>query len=189
MRKWLLFCLACIILQAQAVEIKGVRLPDTQTVAQTTLVLNGAGVRSKFLIEIYLIGLYTPQKMQDPQQIITLDKPRRVIITMLRKVDGESLQNSLMQGLQNNSTQAEMNAFRPQIAELDNLFKGISFLQKGERIIMDMEPGSGLKVNVRDQYKLDIASDAFASQMLKVWLGEAPVDKQLKAVLLGSPKK
>ena len=41
-----------------AASLAGVTLPDTAQVAGTTLVLNGLGLRKKFVVKVYVAGLY-----------------------------------------------------------------------------------------------------------------------------------
>ncbi len=48
----------------EAREVAGVKLDETARLAgiDTPLVLNGAGVRSKFFVKVYVAGLYLQQK-------------------------------------------------------------------------------------------------------------------------------
>lgn len=48
-----------------AASVAGVTLPDTATVGSTRLVLNGLGLRTKFVLKVYVAGLYLPQKSSD----------------------------------------------------------------------------------------------------------------------------
>ncbi|MDQ3582112.1 MAG: chalcone isomerase family protein, partial [Pseudomonadota bacterium] len=48
---------------AGAVEIEGVKLADTATVAGRDLVLNGAGLRKRLLFDVYVASLYLPAKV------------------------------------------------------------------------------------------------------------------------------
>ena len=53
----------CLLLAvpAGAGTLAGVTLPDTAQVAGKDLVLNGLGLRKKFVIKVYVGGLYLPQ--------------------------------------------------------------------------------------------------------------------------------
>ena len=44
-----------------AATLAGVTLPDTQQVGNTQLVLNGLGLRSEFMVKVYVAGLYLGQ--------------------------------------------------------------------------------------------------------------------------------
>jgi hypothetical protein len=45
-----------------------VTLPDTVQVGGRTLVLNGLGLRKKFVVKVYVAGLYLEQKFLRPQR-------------------------------------------------------------------------------------------------------------------------
>jgi hypothetical protein len=186
MKKWLMgLLLGTLVLSVQAREIRRVILPETVTVEDVPLLLNGAGVRTKLLFDVYVVGLYTPQKMQQPEAIIQLNTPRRLAITVLRNVDANSLYVSLLDGLKNNVSSSEFSSFQAQIGQMESLFKRSGALQKGDTVVLDFT-GQGLKMNVRaGQHTTDIASDAFARSVLRIWLGQKPADKKLKQVLLG----
>ena len=53
----LLLLLTCSI--AFALEVAGMRVPDTDQ----QLVLNGAGLRKRAFFQVYVIGLYLPEKI------------------------------------------------------------------------------------------------------------------------------
>lgn len=54
-----IFAAACLLaIPAQATTVSGIEIADNIKPAQDTLVLNGAGVRSKFL-SIFMLAAYT----------------------------------------------------------------------------------------------------------------------------------
>ena len=59
--------------------LAGVTLPDKAEAKGQSLVLNGLGLRKKFVIKVYVGGLYLPQKEKNPQKILGGDgaKPQR----------------------------------------------------------------------------------------------------------------
>lgn len=185
MKKWFMCLLVSVILlPVQAKEIKGVTLPDTVTLEQVPLQLNGAGIRTKLLFNVYVIGLYTPHTMQQAEAIVQLNKPRRIWLTLLRKVDANSICASLLDGLKNNLNASEMANFQPQIEQMEKLFKRSGTLQKGDIVTLDLIPTQGLSIKVRDgQQTADITSETFARSVLRIWLGQNPVDKKLKQEL------
>jgi len=48
MRKVIVFVLVMLSFSLHALEVEGVKLPDTMQLGESKLVLNGAGTRSKF---------------------------------------------------------------------------------------------------------------------------------------------
>lgn len=61
----------------QAAEIAGVKLDNSVHIegASAPLVLNGAGVRSKLFIKIYVGTLYLPSKSQSVPEILAMAGP------------------------------------------------------------------------------------------------------------------
>ena len=53
-----------------AEEIGGINMPASLQAGQSTLMLNGAGVREKFFMDLYVGGLYLKKKLADPGAII-----------------------------------------------------------------------------------------------------------------------
>ena len=49
----------------QAATVAGVNLPDTTTVGDKSLVLNGLGLRTEFMVKVYVGGLYLEHKTTD----------------------------------------------------------------------------------------------------------------------------
>lgn len=51
--------------------LAGVTLDDTFTLSDQALVLNGAGVRSKFLVDVYVGALYLPRRSRTAHEVLT----------------------------------------------------------------------------------------------------------------------
>ena len=82
-------------LPASALEIAGVKVPDSIAVDGKTLVLNGAGLRTKsFLkVKVYVGALYLPQRSTDAAAVVALDAPKVIRMTLLRDVDRAIIRN------------------------------------------------------------------------------------------------
>lgn len=52
---------------AQTTEVAGVKYENNQQLANTPLVLNGAGIRYKAIFKVYTAGLYLPKKPPPPR--------------------------------------------------------------------------------------------------------------------------
>src|SRR5690554_7143853 len=64
-----------VALPSQALTIKGVDVKDTMTLENQKLVLNGAGIRTKWFVEGYIAALYLNEKTSDAQAVIEADEP------------------------------------------------------------------------------------------------------------------
>jgi len=67
------------------------------------LQLNGAGVRKRFIVKVYVGALYLPRKMSDAAAIVALDQPKSVRMHFLRDVDRSSMFGAIRDGFESNS--------------------------------------------------------------------------------------
>jgi len=168
-----------------AAEVAGVRIEERLQLGANELVLNGAGIRSKFFIKVYVGALYVGEKTSSPAAIIDSTAPRRVSMRLLRDLDAESLHAALDEGLRNNVPEAELAALKVQAEQLAGIMKGIGKAREGDTVAIDFS-GEGVSVALNGQARGKVAGAAFARALLKVWLGEKPADASLKKAMLGN---
>jgi hypothetical protein len=96
------FALAISLPAAASVDVSGYKFEDTTQVAGKELKLNGAGMRTKFVIKVYAAGLYVPEKKNNTADILKEEGPRRVTIQMARDVSSEDFGKAFMEGLNDN---------------------------------------------------------------------------------------
>lgn len=167
---------------AQAAEVAGVKLAD----AEGALVLNGAGLRKRAFFQVYVIGLYVPEKKSAAAELIGASGPRRVVIHMLRDVDAGQFTDALMDGMKDNHGEAEMKALEPRAKQLAAIMAEMKEAKKGMRIALDWQPAAGTRVVVDGKpVGAAIPGEDFYRALLRIWLGEKPVQDDLKGALLG----
>ena len=88
---------------AADVEVGGLRVPDQLSEGGRALVLNGAGVRTKFVVKVYVAALYATARTSDAAALVNSAEPRRMRLHMLRDVDSKSLDGALQDGLRDNT--------------------------------------------------------------------------------------
>ena len=176
----------CIAIGVQAAEVGGVKLEDRTKVGATDLVLNGAGVRTRAIFKVYAIGLYLGEKKPGAADAIGAAGAKRVAIHMLRDVDAATFTEALVEGMRPNHDEATMKALEPRIGELSTIMNDLKEAKKGMMVLLDWQPGSGTIVSV-DGKSLGkpIAGEDFYRALLRIWLGERPVQDDLKKALLG----
>lgn len=167
---------------AAAAEVAGVKLAD----AEGALVLNGAGLRKRAFFQVYVIGLYVPEKKSAAADLIGASGPRRIAIHMLRDVDAAQFTDALMDGMRDNHGEAEMKALEPRAKQLAAIMAGMKEAKKGMRITLDWQPAGGTLVTVDGKPAgAAIPGEDFYRALLRIWLGERPVQDDLKGALLG----
>ena len=58
-------------------------MPNNVTVENETLILNGLGLREKYWVDVYVAGLYLPQKMSDENKVIKANIPKRIQVEFI----------------------------------------------------------------------------------------------------------
>ena len=172
-----------------ATEVSGVKFNDSVQVAGKDLLLNGAGMRTKFIIKVYAAGLYLPEKKNTVADIVKLEGPRRVSLVMMRDISSSEFSKAFMTGLDNNIERSEKAKFAAQISNFGDLFRQIPSLQKGDALVLDWIPGSGTQCELNGKKIGEAVPDInFYHALLRIWLGDKPVDSALKQQLLGETK-
>jgi hypothetical protein len=171
---------------AQTVEVEGVKFEPTVQVGGTALQLNGAGVRTRAIFKVYAAGLYVPQKANSAAALLAQKGPRRMVIAMLRNVDADSFSGALNDGLKANLSEAQVAGFKTQIEALNANLKAVGEAKKGDLIHFEFTPDAGTRVLVNGQPRGSaIPGEDFFAAVLRIWLGDKPVDGALKKGLVG----
>jgi hypothetical protein len=182
----ILLLMAFAALTASAAEVAGVKLDDKTQVESRDLVLNGAGLRKRVVFNVYVIGLYLPEKKADPAAVLQLAGPKRAAIHMLRDVGAEQFTDALVEGLRENHSEGDYKALEPRVKELAAIFAEIKEAKKGMTITLDWTgSATQLTVNGKPAGK-PIAGEDFYRALLRIWLGDKPVQNDLKRALLGA---
>ena len=172
-------------INTQAAEVAGVKLDETITLDNTQLKLNGAGIRYKAIFKVYVAGLYLQEKKSTVPDVLAAHGPRRVTIVMLRDLSNEDFGRGFMQGIQQNTEKAEKAKLTSQFLRFGELFASVPELKKGDVMTNDWIPGVGTVVSLNGKKMGEPYPDiAFYNALLRIWLGEKPVDSGLKKAML-----
>ncbi len=122
---------------ATGAEVSGVRLEDRISVGGRALVLNGAGVRAKLLLQLYVVALYLPQPTKDVRAVFAT-APRRIQMNLLHTVPSSEIVDALLDTMADNSSAAELAAVKPQTNQLVALIKPFKQVKKGDIVTLDL---------------------------------------------------
>ena len=171
---------------AATVEREGQRFDDSLRVGNGKLVLNGIGVRAAAWFKGYVAGLYLPQKTHDAEAVYGLAGPKRIAVRMLVDVNSTLLAKTFDDGIRKNYKGEALEPLSRRMEALDAQIRSLDAVRKGEEVDLDFEPGSGTHVLVRGKPIGDaIEGEDFYVALLKMFIGERAVDKELRAGLLG----
>jgi len=166
-----------------AAEVAGVKLDEKMTVGGQELVLNGAGIRTKLMFKVYVGSLYVPAKATSAGAVYA-KAPRRVQLNMLRDVTADQMVEALVDGVNQGNSPAEAAAVKAQADQLATIMKSIGQLKEGNVLTFDFVDGA-TKVGLNGAEKGSIPGDAFNKALMNAWLGDNPVQGDLKKAMLG----
>ena len=183
--------LACLLLAsclgwpALAANVAGVTLAETVAVGGHTLVLNGAGLRSKFLFRIYIGSLYVPHKTGELAGVLA-NGPRRIQMNFLRDLTVKQLVGALVGGLDDNNSPDEVAALRVPTDELLSIMRryGEVAVKDGDVLTIDYIDGA-TTVALNGEVGGVIRGEAFNKALTRIWLGDKPSQGRLKKAMLG----
>ena len=172
-------------IDAVARTVDGHTVPDTLQVANTQLVLNGAGIRKKVVFDVYLAALYTGRKTDQAQALISSTAPRAMRLVLLRDLDSTSLADALEEGLRDNTNESQWQAIQPSVKQFAGLLLKQKSLKRGS-VIDIVFSGSRVSVSALGALQGAVDDAAFAQALLAVWLGDSPAQSSLKRALLSA---
>ena len=173
--------IAASMLTLQAATLAGVSLPDTVQLGGKMLVLNGIGLRTKFVVKVYVAGLYVEQKSQDANAIIKAEAPKRLVMQFVRDLSKKQLLDGFDDSFNNNSPDAK----KTMKADIDKFLDALEPVKEGQQMVFTYVPGAGTTMTINGKDKLTIAGPAFAQVLFSVWLGPKPPNADLKKGILG----
>ena len=168
-----------------AADVAGVRVDPRARVAGVDLALNGAGLRQLFFTDVYVIGLYVRERTASAESVINISGPTRISLTFLRDVTAKSLVDALYEGVRDNTTAAEFSRLKASADALSAIMLPLQQAKKGDIVALDFVPESGAQVVMNgNAVGPPVPDRELYRALLRIWLGDPPVDGGLKRALL-----
>ncbi len=191
LKRWALGVCAFILAGSawsQAVTVADVKYEPTLALGDSTVQLNGAGVRYKAVFKVYTAGLYLEKKASTPQEVVSQRGPKRLSITMLREIDSTELGKLFSRGMEDNMDRAAFSRIVPGVLRMSQIFSDHKKLQAGDQFMIDWIPGTGTVITVKGKVQGEpFKEPEFFNALMGIWLGNLPADFKLKDALLGKP--
>jgi hypothetical protein len=167
-------------------EIEGIRFDDAARVGGKTLQLNGTGLRAVFIVKGYVAGLYLPEKARNAAVVLGDRGPKRLQIRVLREVEPDDIIKALGSGIRRNHTDAQLQSLADRLGQLDRTIVEVGTAHKGDVINLDFSPDTGTVVAINGTPRgRPIPGEDLYQAVLRAFLGDRPVDADLKRGLLG----
>ena len=179
----LLLCVFSFSFADAQTEVGGAKLPNTQTFDDATLVLNGAGVREKFWIDLYAAALYLGKKNSDAKAIVNSEEPMAIKLHIVSgMISSDKLIGAVRDGF-DKSTGGNTAPIQPQIDSLLSHFQ--DEINKGDVFDLVYFPDRGVVAYKNGEERGAVKGKDFKKALFGIWLSDNPADKGLKADMLG----
>lgn len=178
-----------LVTSGHAAQSDDVVLPDQIRIdgVEQPLLLNGAGVREKFFVDVYVAALYLPRTQQGVGSLLSNPPANRVMMHFVyREVTKKKLGDAWREGFRNNLT---VDAYTALAARLERFIGLFGDMHAGDYVWLDHLPGQGTRVSINGRQVGMIAGTDFNSALLAVWVGKKPVTQALKKAMVGVDKQ
>jgi len=175
---------ALLVVPAHAREVAGVEMADSMEIGGGSLRLNGAGVRTRFFVDVYVGGLYLKQPSTDAAAIIAADEPMAIRLRVISSlITRERMKKSTEAGFER-STRGNTAPFRAQIDALIAVYdEGVAV---GDVFDLVYVPGTGLEVSKNGAHSATVPSGLpFKRVLFGIWISDRAVQSSLKREMLG----
>ena len=171
---------------AYAMQVAGVDVPEQIELQgmEKPLRLNGAGIRKKLFIDIYVAALYLPELHRRAETLLRRPPPNRVLMHVVyNKISRAKMGSAWEAGFSANLTSEDYQALQARLEQFMAMFED---LERDDQVWLDYLPGEGTRVTINGEVRGSVPGADFNSALLAVWLGDEPVTESLKHALLGS---
>ncbi|QYJ85086.1 chalcone isomerase family protein [Shewanella mesophila] len=164
-----------------AKTVADIDIADDIDIAGQTLQLNGAGVRSKFFMDLYVGSLYTPSVVSDTQAV--LDAPVAVIRLNITSgmITSDKMHNAIIEGFED-ATDDKVEPIQSQIDAFMALFS--DDIVEGDQFTFEAKKMFGVTAYKNGKPQATIGGEPFRQALLMIWLGDKPAQKSLKKAML-----
>jgi hypothetical protein len=165
-------------------KTSGITMPDSITIGDQRLALNGMGLREAtwLKVDVYVAGLYVESPSSSPAAIINSDEAKAIVLRFKRGADRDDIVKAWNDGFAGNAT-VPVSQLKARIAQLNGWMPKFD---KGDTLAFVYLPGQGVAVEVNGERKGIIEGADFARSLFSIWLGPKPPTAALKRGMLGS---
>ena len=164
-------------------EISGVTPAKTIEVNSTTLNFNGAGLREKFFLDLYVGALYLNTKTSDSKAVINNDESMAITLDIVSSmITSEKMLAAIDEGFEN-STNQNTNPFQAKIALFKTSFK--EEIKIGDHFVIAYIKDSGTEIHKNGKKITTIPGLDFKKALFGIWFCNEPADEDLMEGMLG----
>jgi len=161
-----------------------VTMPRKMMIGKTVLQLNGAGVREKLWIDLYVCGLYVKTKTTDANTIIDSKEHCSMKLQIVSSLITSKKMNDAVEDGFKNALGKPTKEMRKKIDAFKAIFSKDE-IEEGDIYDIVYIPSKGIVVFKNGKIQPIIEGYEFKKALFSIWLGKKPADDDLKDDLLG----
>jgi len=187
MKKLLLIAVALLgtYTASAQITVEGVTCEKSITVDGKELTLNGAGLREKFVFDLYVGGLYTTTKTNNGATLLNSDQPMAITLDIVSQlVTQDKMIEAITDGFKDSASKEERKKLQPRINKFIGFFN--EEIVNGNEFQIAYIPGKGTMAHKNGKLLGTIEGKDFAKALFGIWIGDKPADDDLKKGMLGS---
>ncbi|MXR69498.1 chalcone isomerase [Shewanella sp. JBTF-M18] len=178
----LLLMTAVVSTPLAADTLADIPLADEITLSEQALQLNGAGIRSKFFMDLYVGSLYTQSPSQTLDSVLNAPRVAIRLNIVSGMITSEKMQDAIIDGF-DDATDGQSQTIQPQIDAFMALFSAP--IAQGDQFTLEAIKDLGVTAYKNGEKQATVEDEAFRKALLKIWLGDKPAQKSLKRAMLG----
>jgi len=168
------------VTQLYAANISGTHVPDTISINNVSLKLNGYGIRKKWFVKVYIASLYTTNKIRSYQDALKDNTEKVIRLDFLHDVDKNKVTEALREAfIKITPDIPDSEAGKKFFAQFNTNFK------VGDVLEIALLP-DGTVITKHNGKALGMVKSArLAFGLLAIYIGDKPIDEELKNGMLG----
>jgi len=165
-----------------ASDIAGVSVPDNISLQGSEMVFNGAGVRSKFFMDLYVGSLFTSKVTTNAAEVIASDGSVAIRLNITSDmITSEKMAEAVHDGF-DLATDGNISPIQDSVDTFISAFA--EPIKDGDQFTFLSVPNKGV-VSFKNGKELSVTQgEDFRKAVLSIWLGKNPTDKSLKEKML-----
>jgi hypothetical protein len=170
---------------AYGLEVAGVSVDESVVLQPGNVALNlqGAGVRTKFFVDVYVGALYSKKSVSSPRLAVAQTGAKRMkMIFLYDGVTKAKMQKSWLDGMKANNPRDSYKKFAKDIDWFVSFFD--QDMKPGDEVTIGYIAAIGTKVQINNEEKGRVAGMDFYNLVLNTWMGDKPPSKKFRKQLL-----
>gem|GEM_PF-504462 len=176
----LIFIMMNICSNIYALNVSDVNIPESIILNNVQLKLNGYGIRKKWFIKVYIGSFYTTRKFSNYKEVANDNSEKVIKLFFLHKVEKNKVSDTIKEAFQNITPDLpESEAGKKFFAQF------VSDFNVGDSLELIFLPDSTVITKHNNKALGSIKSNRLTFGLLSIYLGDKPVDQELKKGMLG----